>query len=66
MSERLYYANRMMFEEDRARNLLEMRASLRVSFDPVEDLPETEFRMRYRLSKEAFAFLCEELRQRTV
>lgn len=62
MSARYYLAWRMV-EEERARNLREMRASLRESYNAFDDLPETEFRKRYRLSKAAFIFLCEELRQ---
>lgn len=49
----------------RYRFLQKIWANLRESFDPVENLPEIEFRSRYRLWKDAFAFLWEELRQRT-
>lgn len=64
MSSRYFLAWRWT-EEQRARKLREIQARQRESFDPIKDLPESEFRKQYRLSKDAFLFLCEELRQRT-
>lgn len=40
------------------------RAKLRNRINPL-DINETEFKNRYRLNKEAFKFLCEQLQQKT-
>lgn len=66
MASRMYFAWRM-FETARAqdeRNLTSIgRARARNSSNPLRDLPEAEFKRRYRLPKAAVRFLCRELRQ---
>jgi hypothetical protein len=47
--------------QDRRNRLRRKRTFLRTEFDPLKDLSDVEFRLQYRLSKEAFSFLCQEL-----
>lgn len=51
--------------QDERNHLRRQRAAFRASFNPVKDLSDTEFRNRYRLTKEAFEFLCQELANNT-
>ncbi|KAL0879676.1 hypothetical protein ABMA27_003391 [Loxostege sticticalis] len=62
-----YFAWRMVEEERRTqRDSREVtsRVQLRKAYD-FNSLTETEFRCRYRLSTQAFRFLCNELKEKT-
>ncbi|KAL0829082.1 hypothetical protein ABMA28_003940 [Loxostege sticticalis] len=63
-----YYFAWSMIEEERRtqRDSREVtsRVQLRKAFD-FNSLTETEFRCRYRLTKQAFRFLCNELKEKT-
>ncbi|KAL0869532.1 hypothetical protein ABMA27_005802 [Loxostege sticticalis] len=62
-----YFAWRMVEEERRTRRdsrEVTSRVQLRKAFD-FNSLTETEFRCRYRLSTQAFRFLCNELKEKT-
>ncbi|CAH0718114.1 unnamed protein product, partial [Brenthis ino] len=62
-----YFAWRLAEEARRERRELSgisQRVFFRRTEDPM-DISESEFKKRYRLSKEAFKFLCQELRSKT-
>lgn len=68
MAARSFFAWRMLIEaraQDERDQLRNHRARLRTISNPLYDLPDQEFQRNYRLSKDCFAFLCEELRQLT-
>lgn len=68
MASRNFFAWRMLvtaeMQDDRNR-LRDQRAVIRSSFDPIIHLTDSEFRNRYRLTKEAVLFLCKELERLT-
>lgn len=43
-----------------------IRTEFRNKFDPMRDLSENGFRDAYRLSKDAFLFVCSELREHSL
>lgn len=67
-STRNFLASRLISRAQKldTRNFMKkQRALFRASFNALEDLSDIEFRNRYRLTKEAFLLLCEELEELT-
>nr|XP_013189805.1 unnamed protein product [Amyelois transitella] len=68
MAARNFFAWKLLMAaetQDSRNQLRQKRRACRSSFNPLWDISEVEFRNRYRLSKEAFLFLCEELKHLT-
>ncbi|XP_049886672.1 putative nuclease HARBI1 [Pectinophora gossypiella] len=68
MTARHFFAWRLFAttrEQDDRYYMANVCARARVSFDPLLDLTDQEFRNRYRFPKKAFKFLCQELKRLT-
>lgn len=68
MAGRYFFAWKLLVaarSQDERNHLRRHRTASRLSFDPLRDLSDMEFRNRYRLNRAAFLFLCQELERLT-